>query len=451
MRNDIRQKFMIDVSVGQCKRAKQLALFDYEGGLIEHYAKLYQYRQALLDSNPGSTCTLDVVKSDNSVADLDEALEHETSDDEPAPEQGKSPAMDKGKAKALVEVILNGDSPPPTRSVNGVETTYPPTTTEEKLARKNKLKVRGTLLMALPNEHQLKFNSYKSDKSLIEAIEKRFEGNKESKKEMDLKWHMAMLTMRARRFLQKTGRNLSVKGTETIGFDKTKVECYYCHRRSHFARECRALEHQDNKNKEAPRRTVSAEDGPTNFLLMAYTSSSSDSERCIKNEAVFEEDLKILKFDVMFKDKAIMELRQKFEKAEKERDALKLTLENFEGSSKNLSRLLDSQQCDKSKNDLGNFMPPKPDLVFAYEHVVSESKLKTVSKPIIEDWVSDNEDETEIETETKQIKPSFAKVKFVKPTEHVKSPRKSVKQEESNRQTKYPRKNSQSPRGKDCA
>ncbi|GKC61046.1 hypothetical protein Tco_1088644, partial [Tanacetum coccineum] len=65
MRDDIRQKFMIDVSVKQCKRAKQLALFDHEGGLIEHYAKLYQYRQALLDSNPGSTCILDVVESDN--------------------------------------------------------------------------------------------------------------------------------------------------------------------------------------------------------------------------------------------------------------------------------------------------------------------------------------------------------------------------------------------------
>nr|GEX77861.1 ribonuclease H-like domain-containing protein [Tanacetum cinerariifolium] len=83
---------------------------------------------------------------------------------------------------ALWEVILNGDSPPPTRSVNGVETLYPPTTVEEKLARKNELKAKGTLLMALPNEHQLKFNSYKTAKSLMEAIEKRFEGNKESKK-----------------------------------------------------------------------------------------------------------------------------------------------------------------------------------------------------------------------------------------------------------------------------
>ncbi|GKA03783.1 hypothetical protein Tco_0676564 [Tanacetum coccineum] len=47
---------------------------------------------------------------------------------------------------------------------------------------------------------------------------------------------MAMLTMRARRFLKKTGRKFSVDGTETIGFDKSKVECYNCHKRGHFAR-----------------------------------------------------------------------------------------------------------------------------------------------------------------------------------------------------------------------
>nr|GEY95889.1 copia protein [Tanacetum cinerariifolium] len=126
--------------------------------------------------------------------------------------------------------------------------------------------------------------------------------------------------------------------------------------------------------------TDEAEDGPTNFAFMSYTSSSSSSsdsedfnksqlnlcaykaglesvkarlEVYKKNEAVFEEDIKILKLDVMFRDKAITELRQKFKNAKKERDDLKLTLEKFEGSSKNLSRLLDSQQCDKSKTGLG--------------------------------------------------------------------------------------------------
>nr|GEW74874.1 hypothetical protein [Tanacetum cinerariifolium] len=328
--------------------------------------------------------------------------------------------------------ILNGDSPPPTRSFDGVEKPYPPTTVEEKLARKNELKARGTLLMALPNEYQLKLNSYKTTKSLMEAIEKRFGGNKESKKvqktllkqqyenfngtsqsnspqldnkdlkpidpadleEMDLKWQMAMLTMRARRFLQKIGRNLGVKETETIGFDKTKVECYNCHIRGHFSKECKAFKHQDNRNSESHRKTMpvedttsnalvsqcdrlgydwsdQAKDGPTNFVLIAYTSSSSlsssnsdtkvstCSKACLKsyetlkehygnltkdfnksqfnlgaykaalesvearlevykkNEAVFEDDIKILKLDVMFRDKAITDLRQKFEKAEK--------------------------------------------------------------------------------------------------------------------------------------
>ncbi|GKD04163.1 hypothetical protein Tco_1179137, partial [Tanacetum coccineum] len=83
---------------------------------------------------------------------------------------------------ALWEVILNGDSPLPTRTIDGVETVVPPTTIEQKLARKNELKARGTILMDLPNEHQLKFNTYEDAKTLIEAIEKRFGGNKESKK-----------------------------------------------------------------------------------------------------------------------------------------------------------------------------------------------------------------------------------------------------------------------------
>ncbi|GKB16968.1 hypothetical protein Tco_0850891 [Tanacetum coccineum] len=74
------------------------------------------------------------------------------------------------------EVIVNGDSPPPKKTVDGFEQTYPPTNVKEKLARKNELKARGTLLMALPNEHQLNFNSYKSAKSLMEAIEKSSEG-----------------------------------------------------------------------------------------------------------------------------------------------------------------------------------------------------------------------------------------------------------------------------------
>ncbi|GKB14543.1 ribonuclease H-like domain-containing protein [Tanacetum coccineum] len=219
-----------------------------------------------------------------------------------------------------------------------------------------------------------------------------------------------------------------------------------------------------------------------------------------KNEVVFEEDIKILKLDIKLRDNALTELRKKFEKAKKERDDLKLTLEKFGNSSKNLRKLLeiqvsdkfktgvgfdsqviDSQVFDSKKNDryktsegyhdvpppyTGNFMPPKSDLVLADEEEyvfsesvtsmpavatsevkTSESKTKSVSEPLIEDWISDSEDENETEFKSKQRKPSFAKIEFVKSNEHVKTPRESVKKVENKKQAKYPRKNSQSPRG----
>ncbi|GJS20960.1 hypothetical protein Tco_0449592, partial [Tanacetum coccineum] len=114
----------------------------------------------------------------------------------------------------------------------------------------------------------------------------------------------------------------------------------------------------------------------------------------------------------------------------------------------------------------GNFMPPKYDLVHANEgeYVFSESvtsmpdvasreaktsvsKPKSVGEPLIEDWISDSEDENETKFKSKQRKPSFAKTEFIKSNEHVKTPKESVKKVENKRQAKYPRKNSQSPRG----
>ncbi|GJZ06855.1 ribonuclease H-like domain-containing protein [Tanacetum coccineum] len=221
---------------------------------------------------------------------------------------------------------------------------------------------RSTLLIALPNEHQLKFNSYKDAKTLMQAIENKFGGNIATKKtqknllkqqyenfaassternkpeietlslddlfnnlkayesegvntastqgiadssttienlsdvviysffasqpsipqldnedlqqinpddleEMDLRWNIAMLTMRARKFLKNTRRKLDMANKERIRFDKSKVECFNCHKRGHFARECRAPRNQDSRNREPTRRTVPVEETTSNALV----------------------------------------------------------------------------------------------------------------------------------------------------------------------------------------
>ncbi|GJX80701.1 hypothetical protein Tco_0328850 [Tanacetum coccineum] len=177
------------------------------------------------------------------------------------------------------------------------------------------------------------------------------------------------------------------------------------------------------------------EEGPTNFALMAYTSTSSNSEKqdfYKKNESVYEEDIKVLKREIHLREVAITELRRKLKLAQKQKDEIQLTVEKFENSSKNLSKLIDYQIVDKCKTGLGynavpppytgNFMPLKPALSFSSleefvnEPIVSEptvkkpvaetseakasaDKPKVVRKnngaPIIEEWVSDSEDEAE--------------------------------------------------------
>ncbi|GJV32361.1 hypothetical protein Tco_1392761 [Tanacetum coccineum] len=81
------------------------------------------------------------------------------------------------------EVIVNGDSVSPVASAStGAKGPIPPKTAEQKLARKNELKAKSTQLLAIPNEHLLKFHIIKDAKTLWEAIKTRFGGNKESKK-----------------------------------------------------------------------------------------------------------------------------------------------------------------------------------------------------------------------------------------------------------------------------
>nr|GEU67226.1 hypothetical protein [Tanacetum cinerariifolium] len=515
---------------------------------------------------------------------------------------------------SLWEVIENGKEPPITKVVEGVETTIAPTTAEEKAQRRLELKARSTLLMGIPNEHQLKFNSIKDSKSLLQDVERevldqtfdrlqklisqlkihgesisqedvnqRFlrspspewnihtivwqnkpeidtlslydlynklkiyepevKGTSSSNtntqnvafvslnstsntnravntahgattattqatavnsttidnlsdavictffasqpnspqlnnedlqqihpndlKEMDLRWQIAMLTMRARRFLKNTGRKFSMNGKETIGFDKSKVECYNYHKRGHFAKECRGPRNQENKNKESTKRIVPVET-PASAALVSCDGLEPVEARLLvykKNKSVYKEDIKVLKCEIHLREVAITELKRKLELAQKQKDEIQLTVENFENSSKCLSKLIDCQIVDKCKTGLGynalpppytgNFMPPKPDLSFfglevfvnepivskptVKKHVVETSKAKaSADKPkfvgknfgslLIKDWISDSEDEAESKPNIrkKTVKPSFSKIELVKSKEQLKSPKKTT-------------------------
>nr|GEV32689.1 hypothetical protein [Tanacetum cinerariifolium] len=185
--------------------------------------------------------------------------------------------------------------------------------------------------------------------------------------EIDLKWQMAMLTMRARRFLQRTGRNLGANGTTFIGFDMSKVECYNCHKRGHFVRECSVMVleaiivafRQKKKNQPTmPSWHLPPQVLPVlimrkpQFDVLSYETGLESIEARIvvyqQNEIVFEKDINLLKLDDMLRDNALVELRKKFEKAEQERNELKLKLDKFQTSSKNLSQLQASQTYDKT-------------------------------------------------------------------------------------------------------
>nr|GEZ64216.1 hypothetical protein [Tanacetum cinerariifolium] len=119
---------------------------------------------------------------------------------------------------------------------------------------------------------QLPVSSHPSIDSLSNAI------NVDDLEEIDLRWQMAMLTMRARRFLQKTGRNLDDNRVTTIGFDMSKVKCYNCHRKGHFVQECRSPKDT--------RRTGAAEPQRRHVLVETSTSNALVSQLLPKSMPV---------------------------------------------------------------------------------------------------------------------------------------------------------------------
>nr|GEW50983.1 ribonuclease H-like domain-containing protein [Tanacetum cinerariifolium] len=195
-----------------------------------------------------------------------------------------------------MNIIMNGDEPAAIALVSsGVEAAVPPKTIIEKIARINELKAKSNLLLAIPDEHLLKFHGINDAKTLCEAI--------------------------------KTSLQLDNEDLEQIDTD-------------------------DFEEMDLKWQSDQAKEGPINFALMAF-SSSGLSISDIKNEAGFEEEVAFLKYDVKVRDNSTTELKNKLEKSLKEKDDLKLKLEKIETSSRNLTNLLNSQLSSKDMTGLG--------------------------------------------------------------------------------------------------
>ncbi|GJY88476.1 hypothetical protein Tco_0503104 [Tanacetum coccineum] len=368
---------------------------------------------------------------------------------------------------ALWEVILNGDSPLPTRTVDGVETSVPPTTIQQKLARKNELKERGTMLMALPNEHQLKFNTYKSAKTLMEAIEKRFGGNKESKKVQKI-----LLKQQYENFNGKSSEgldqiydrlqkliedlsmddlynNMKIYEAEITGLSSTNqntqnvafVSSNITSNTNEAVKTAHGVSAANSKNNAS---TLPNVDSLSDVVSYSFFSSQSNSSQ------LDNEDLKQIDPD----DLEEMDLKWAPKNQDsRNRETTKKTVPVEETTSNALVSQCDGFEVSCCSPLPGNFMPPKHDFVLAdkdgyvfsesvtsvptvatNEVKISESKPKSVSEPLIEDWIFNSENENEIKFKSRQRKPSNAKVIFVKLNEHVKSPKESVKKVENYKQ-----------------
>nr|GEX92381.1 RNA-directed DNA polymerase, eukaryota [Tanacetum cinerariifolium] len=304
---------------------------------------------------------------------------------------------------------------------DGVVQVIAPTTTEKKLAKKNELKAKETLLMALPDKHQLKFNIHKDAKSLMEVIEKsqlEVLGESLSQEDINLKflrslpseWRTHTLIWRNKADLEDQSlddlfNNLKIYEAELDNDDLKQIDAD-------------VLEEMDLKLQMAmltirARRFLQRK---SQFDVLSYKSGLESVEARLvvyqHNENMFEEDIKLLKLDVMLRDNALVELRKKFKKAEKERDDSKID------ESVPTSPVHDRYKSGEGYHVVpppytGTFMSLKPDLIFHDTFTVSEtvpivfnvepstskptkemSQLNRPSALIIEDLVSDSEDES---------------------------------------------------------
>ncbi|GJT05151.1 putative ribonuclease H-like domain-containing protein [Tanacetum coccineum] len=222
---------------------------------------------------------------------------------------------------------------------------------------------------------------------------------------------MAMISMRMKKFYKKTGKKLQFDAKEPVGFDKTKVECYNCHKTGHFARECRIKGNQDNRRRDAwnsgtkdGSRTGQKEDSKAlvtidgegvdwtnhsedeDYALMACNSSDSDTEaysqglKKVEAQLVahqqgqlwYEQKIKFMKIDLDDKTDVLTYHKKLLAEAQKEKEDLKAKVEKWHNSSKNLSKLLNTQMSANDKFGLG-YGDHRYDGILSYENEVLQS------------------------------------------------------------------------------
>nr|GEY51609.1 hypothetical protein [Tanacetum cinerariifolium] len=366
---------------------------------------------------------------------------------------------------SLWEVILNGDSPVPTRIVEGISQPVAPTTAEQRLARKNELNACGTLLMALPDKHQLKFNSHNDVKTLMEAIEKRFGGNTKTKK--------VQKTILKQQFENFIGS--SSEGLDQI-HDRLQKLTHTLIWRNKAGLEEQNLDDLFNSLKIYETKVKQSSSSGTATQNLAFVSSTSTdnttdsvsavasvSAACVKLPAsplpnidvdnLEEMDLRwqmaMLTMRARRKDHFSRECRspkdpRRPDTAEPQRRTVPVftkamfDCENYYSSESNCKSWPPSNLYDRFQPSggyhvvpppyTGTFMPPKPYLVFNTAPISVETDHLTFnvqlsppkpeqdlsytsrpSAPIIEDWVSDSKEESEPK-DPQQFVPSFAQV-----------------------------------------